>query len=33
MKEQYILLINEQLQKCDDVALLDLILQLLNKSI
>ena len=33
MKEQYILQINEHLQKCDDLSLLDLILQLLDKSI
>ena len=33
MKEHYILQINEQLQKCNDVALLDLILALLDKSI
>ena len=33
MKEQYILQINEQLQNCNDIALLDLILQILNKSI
>lgn len=33
MKEQYIIQINEQLQKCNDISLLDLILQLLDKSI
>lgn len=33
MKEQYILQINEQIQNCNDIALLDLILTLLNKSI
>ena len=33
MKEQYIVLINEQLLKCNDVVLLDFISQLLDKSI
>ena len=33
MRRQYIAEINEQLEKCNDVALLDLILTLLNKSI
>ena len=33
MKEQYILQINEQLENCNDIALLDLILQILNKSV
>jgi hypothetical protein len=32
MKEQYILEITEMLQQCEDLALLDLILQLLQKS-
>lgn len=32
MKEEYIKLINELLKKCNDLALLDLILKLLQKS-
>lgn len=32
MKEKYIALIDEQLEHCTDVALLDLILRLLQKS-
>lgn len=32
MKENYIALILELLQNCNDLELLDLILQLLNKS-
>lgn len=33
MKKTYILEITELLHTCDDVALLDLILQLLDKSV
>ena len=33
MKEEYILKISELLHVCDDVELLDLIFQLLDKSI
>ena len=33
MKEEYILQITEQLRACEDNSLLDLILQLLDKSI
>lgn len=33
MKEEYVKQINERLYKCVDLALLDLILQLLDKSI
>ena len=33
MKEDYIVQINELMHKCDDVALLDLVFQLLDKSI
>lgn len=33
MKETYIALIIEQLHKCDDIPLLNLIYQLLTKSI
>lgn len=33
MKEEYVKQINEKLHKCSDLALLDLILQLLDKSI
>ena len=33
MKDQYILQISERLNNCNDVSLLDLILQLLDKSI
>lgn len=32
MKQEYIDKIVEQLQKCEDISLLDLILQLLQKS-
>ena len=32
MKEEYINSINNLLQQCNDIELLDLILQLLNKS-
>lgn len=32
MKEEYLLKITELLNDCEDLALLDLILQLLNKS-
>ena len=33
MKEQYILQINDLLQQCNDMALLDLILKILDKGI
>lgn len=33
MKEQYIAEIIQQLQKCEDLSLLDLIFKLLNKSL
>lgn len=33
MKEEYINLIKELLEKCNDLSLLDLILKLLRKSI
>ena len=33
MKEEYITVITDQLPKCDDLLLLDLISQLLDKSI
>ena len=33
MKEEYILQIIEKLHKCDDLSLLDLISQLLDKSV
>ena len=33
MKEEYIARIIEQLHKCDDLSLLDLVYQLLDKSI
>lgn len=32
MKEEYITLINELMKECNDLALLDLILKLLQKS-
>lgn len=32
MKEEYILLINVLMKECEDIALLDLILKLLQKS-
>ena len=32
MQQEYIIEINELLQKCEDISLLDLILQLLQKS-
>ena len=33
MKEEYVVKINELLEKCNDLSLLDLIYKLLNKSI
>lgn len=33
MKEQYIIEINELLNQCNDISLLDLILRILNKTI
>ena len=33
MREEYIALIISKLHKCDDVSLLDLVVQLLDKSI
>lgn len=33
MKEEYIKKINEFMNKCDDIGLLDLILRLLQKSV
>lgn len=33
MKEEYILQITEKLHNCDDLSLLDLISQLLDKSV
>ena len=33
MKEEYIIRINELMNNCNDVALLDLIFQLLDKSV
>ena len=33
MKEEYVVKINELLEKCNDLPLLDLIYKLLNKSV
>ena len=33
MKDQYVLQINELLQQCNDMALLDLVLKILDKGI